>query len=147
MGRALTLALALASIGWAQTQERVETTDGRVLILHGDGTYEEVGQAQPESGDYQRMGIGDLKLDIREMYGAQVEFRTEVVSFGEVITLGDPSQRFGDSSPIFATPGRLAREDRHFLIERCANGCVVTVRGEIGRVFMEPGVILHTLEH
>lgn len=121
--------------GVAAAQETVQTTDGREILLHADGTYEIVDAGPHGSTDhgdgYRPVSLTDLKLDIDRMTGQRVEVTVSIHSTGGMVTLGDP-ERTPDMNPVMADSERLPRRDRALILERCgASGCRATVQGEV----------------
>lgn len=132
-------------VGGAIADEVVETTDGRQVLLRIDGTYEILEAARsPAAANYQRMSISDLKLDIEDLAGANVEVDVQLMSMGGMLMLSDPRHMF-DSNPLMAEEGDLSREERSHILSRCNQGCRITIRGEVASVLFQSGVRLHEL--
>ena len=136
--------------GAAVAQEKVQTTDGREIILHADGTYEIVEESPQEHADggdgYRRVSLTDLKLDSNRMGGARVEVTASIQSIAGMVTLTDPEQPF-DMNPVMADAERLPRNDRAQILDRCSSsGCRVTLQGEVKHLgFGEYGLELHRI--
>ena len=97
-------------------------------------------------GDYQSMGITDLRLDIDQLHGELVEVDVSLTKSGDMVMLTNPED-MGDMNPVMADDSELPREDRRFILERCGmQGCNVTVRGEVQNIMFEPGLMLHELD-
>ena len=148
-GVGLAVGMFLA-FGAAAAKETVQTTDGREIVLHADGTYEiveESQQADEGSGDgYRRVSLTDLKLDSKRMGGERVEVTASIQSIAGMETLTDPEQPF-DMNPVMADAERLPRNDRAQILERCsASACRVTLQGEVKHFgFEEYGLELHRI--
>lgn len=124
---------------WAD--ETVTLEDGRVVVLKSDGSYAFVQANKPTNG-YRKIGISDLKLDIRKLMGNRIEVIGKISNFGEVHSLSDPTNEF-DTNPVFLATEHLPREIRKKLLN-CEMGCRTTVRGQVKRhVFMlQPGIFV-----
>ncbi|AKJ94940.1 MULTISPECIES: hypothetical protein [Thioalkalivibrio] len=148
-GSALMFGVVVA-LGAVSAQERVQTTDGREILLHADGTYEMVGESPERTRDaangYRSVSLTDLKLDMNRMGGEQVKLTASVQSIAGMVMLTDPGQPF-DANPVMADAERLPRNDRAQILERCStSGCRVTVQGEVKHLgFGEYGLELHRI--
>jgi hypothetical protein len=100
--------------------------------------------AAASSGGYEKISMLDLKLDIDRMRGDKIETRTSLISFGGMLMMTDPNQAF-DGNGILADQDKMSREDRAFVLQQCASGCVVTVQGEVKEIMFQSGVLLHRL--
>ena len=142
----LMLVLVQLTGGIAFAQERVKTTDGRELILHSDGTYEDVTKSNANaSGAYKQYSITDLKLDMRDLVGKQVEVDVQLMMMGDMLMLSDPGADV-DANPISAEDAGLSREERRFILNRCGMGCNVTVRGEVAQSLFGTELHIHSIK-
>lgn len=127
------------------SQERVETTDGRELLLYFDGTYEEVTDSERTSSEeYGRIGYRDLRLDLQELDGKLVEVEVSLHMANDDMWIGDPSLDF-DPNSIFAEDGGLDRDERSFALQNCGFGCRTIVRGEVAELYWGQGLLIHSL--
>lgn len=142
---AVLLMATMIGLSAAAADEIVETTDGRTILLHDDGRYEFV-ESRPETpaGTYRVIDFLDLQLDIDDMMGALIEVQANAQVFGGMTMLSPPGRMF-DMNPIVAETDGLPRDDRAFLLQRCADSCRVTLRGEVAEIMFDGGLIVHEL--
>ena len=98
-------------------------------------------QPAPEaaSSDFRPIGLTDLKTDIAEMRGQKIEVEGRVTLFGGMVMLTAPSGM--DTSPVLVEIQEVSREQRRAIIDQCRRPCQATVRGAVGAVMMQPGII------
>ncbi|QFU16568.1 hypothetical protein [Microvirga thermotolerans] len=94
-----------------------------------------------ESG-YTKTDLTDLKVDREKMKGRSVEVAGRLQLVGEMLMLG--SGDF-DANPLFVEFKEVPRDQRRRVVEDCNLGCRATVRGKIGSVMFQTGVIAETI--
>jgi hypothetical protein len=101
----------------------------------------------PDEGEgaYRSMSITDLKVDIKDLIGEQIEVAASLALFGGIASLSDPKQPL-DTNPVIASIDELSRADREFILSHCSGGCRVTVRGEVAMIMFQPGLIIKALD-
>lgn len=93
------------------------------------------------TGKYASISLTDLKLDRAIMRGKKIETSGFLQVMGEMVFLkGDPM----DMSPILVDVTHVSREGRKLALE-CDAGCRATVRGTVGPVLMQPGIIADSI--
>jgi hypothetical protein len=90
---------------------------------------------------YANISLTDLKLDRANLQGQEIEVSGFLQVMGEIVFLKDG---LTDMSPIFVDISHASREGRKFALD-CNLGCWATVRGIVGPVLMQPGIIAESL--
>lgn len=98
--------------------------------------------AAAPAGEYQRIDINDLKVDRNQMRGKKIETLGRVSTMGEMVVLSAGQM---DTSPIFVDATRVPRDQRRKLVEQCNLGCRAMIRGTIGTVMMQAGVLAESI--
>lgn len=130
------------------SEERVETIDGRHLLLYSDGTYEEMKKVDKKEEDekYKKIDITDLKIDIDSLGGDLIKVDTSLMMMGDTYMLSSPNT-MTDTNPVMAEDGGITREEKKFVLNNCGMGCKVTVRGEVSESFMGSTIEIHSIEN
>jgi hypothetical protein len=87
---------------------------------------------------YKQVSMMDLKVDKNDLKGRLVEVRGHLVLTGEIAALGS---ELLDANPVLVDYQKMSREQRRELMEKCASGCWLNLRGKIGTVMSQPGLI------
>lgn len=93
--------------------------------------------------DDDEIDLIDLKLDIGKMSGKSITVRGTITVMGPMAMLGDGGF---DSTPIPVEIGKLSREDRKALLENCEMQCTLTLKGKVGSVMMQSGIIANSVQ-
>lgn len=92
--------------------------------------------------DQNQIDLIDLKLDVAKMSGKSVTVHGTITILGDMAMLGEGSF---DSTPIPVSLSRLSRDDRKALLENCEMQCGLTIKGKVGDVMMQKGVIAESI--
>ncbi|MBX5164822.1 MULTISPECIES: hypothetical protein [Rhizobium] len=94
--------------------------------------------ADVKPGGYEAMSLTDVKLDAKQMQGKKVEVSGVLITMGDMAMLGDSAF---SSNKLFVDNKKLSREERKYILENCEGGCSITVRGKVGSVMLNDGII------
>jgi hypothetical protein len=90
------------------------------------------------NSSYEQIKLIDLKLDIEKMSGRAIETAAQLQIIGEfAMVKGDTF----DTTPIFLDFKRIPREQRKQILEECNMGCSATIRGKVGEIAYQKGII------
>jgi hypothetical protein len=92
---------------------------------------------------YRIISLIDFKLD-----KAAIEQGTRIELFGQLQQLGAIAMLKSepmDMQPIFVELKNLPRDQRKALLEKCPMICSVLIRGSVGTVFMQTGLVAEDL--
>jgi hypothetical protein len=97
-----------------------------------------------EPDGYQRISLVVLKLDLEALGGRLVEARGRLSPFGvdDILRLGT---RPLDPSAVLVDVKAVPSEQRRWILENCNLGCDAIVRGKVGHVLRQSGVIAATI--
>ncbi|UWU12801.1 hypothetical protein N2599_11500 [Rhizobium sullae] len=84
------------------------------------------------------MSLTDVKLDAKQMQGKKVEVSGVLITMGDMAMLGDSPF---STNRLFVDNKKLSREERKYILENCEGGCSITVRGKVGSVMLNDGII------
>jgi hypothetical protein len=149
---ALTISVALAIALPVRAQDVTGFARCRAIADAGErlGCYDGLaGQARqavvPAPGHgYQTMSLTDAKLDQDSLRGHGVEVSGNLMVVSEMALLRSGSE---DTSPLAVDIKAVPREQRRTALEHCGVlGCAATVRGTLGRVMAQPGIVADSIE-
>lgn len=92
---------------------------------------------------YKEMSLSDLMLDIDKLEGEKVQVRGRIIVMNDVALM---SLNENSMSSLDVETKSLPREDRKFLLEKCEDGCDVTLRGTVGEVVFSNGLVAEEME-
>ena len=92
-------------------------------------------------GDCAAISMTDLKLDLQTLAGECVRVSANVMVMGDMVMLGSGAI---DPNPVVASQNELSRSDRKKLLQ-CGMGCSMEMRGRVGTVMFQPGVVLEDI--
>ena len=137
----------LCSIAFPVLAEyKLQTPDGKTVLLKDNGTWEQVPSETKNATDYQLMDIDDLKVDIGKLAGTKVKISGFGSKLGgQMLIL---NREISVASAIFVDIKSLSRDQRKFIITNCDSGwCKVIVYGTVGKVTsLEDGIIAEKVE-
>jgi len=109
-----------------------------------DALAERPARTTREPDDYQRISLVVLKLDLEALGGRLVEVKGRLSPFGvdDVWRLGT---RPLDTSAVLVDFKAVPSEQRRWVLENCNSGCDAIVRGKVGHVLRQSGVIAATI--
>lgn len=122
----------------AHPDDRVPLTIMRVSSSLKPRSAPSAKAASHTAGDYTPISLTDLRLDAKQMQGKKVEVTGVVTIMGEIAMIGDS---LFSSNKLFVESKKLSRENRKYLLENCDGGCTITVRGKVGTVMLNDGII------
>jgi len=113
--------------------------------LKENGTWEFVNSTQQNTttGSYQRMDLGDLKIDIESLMGKKIQVKAIGQLFGEMFFI---KKDMMDMSPITVDIKNLPREQKKYVIQNCGTGAEITVYGTVSKVMFQNGLIAEKIE-
>lgn len=123
---------------------KLQTPDGKTVLLKDNGTWELVPNEAKTESDYQPMDIDDLKVDIGKLAGTKVKISGFGRELGQMLIL---NREISVASAIFVDIKSLSRDQRKFIITNCSSGwCKVIVYGTVGKVSAQDGIIAEKVE-
>ena len=124
----------------ADSLDRLGCFDGLTL---GDGKVGQSTSGPATAPTYRRLTIAEFQLDATALKGRKVELTGVVQQLGKLVLL---KNSLFDANVLFVEIEKAPRDDRRRLFEHCGKGCTATVRGTVGSVMMQDGIIAETIE-
>lgn len=132
----------------AQAQDSAGIARCRSLTINNDrlDCYDKLTLPVSPGGNrsYRAISLTDLKLDRDSLRGQRVEVAGTLVPIGEAALLRSSDT---DLSPVFVEVKAVPREQRRVLLDRCGiPGCSVIIRGLVGTVMVQTGIVADSLD-
>ncbi len=100
------------------------------------------GSSSKSTGEYNALSLTDFRLDADDLIGKKIEVSGILQTMGDMSMLGE---ELFTMNKVFVDTKKLPRDSRRFIIEKCEQGCQITVRGKAGKVLMNNGIIAEAI--